>query len=117
MTSGWSWYVMAIVVLNLIGCVWLLRSNTKRSPNDPKPDETGHVWDGNLTEYNKPLPRWWINLFYITIVFGIGYLAWYPGLGALPGAGRYSQRTSEPGFCFLCHSLTWGWKRAQWPQA
>ncbi len=53
MTSGWTWYVIAIVVANLIGCVWLLRAITRRSPTDPKPDETGHVWDGNLTEYNK----------------------------------------------------------------
>ena len=25
--------------------------------------DTSHVWDGDITEYNKPLPRWWINLF------------------------------------------------------
>ena len=79
MTSGWTWYVIAIVVANLIGCLWLLRANTRRSPTDPKPDETGHVWDGNITEYNKPLPRWWINLFYITIVFAVGF--WIGGIG------------------------------------
>ncbi|MGO4503955.1 MULTISPECIES: cytochrome-c oxidase, cbb3-type subunit III [unclassified Dyella] len=90
MTSGWTWYVIAIVVANLIGCVWLLRGNTRRSPNDPKPDETGHVWDGNITEYNKPLPRWWINLFYITIVFAVGYLIWF-GVGTLQGLGHWSS--------------------------
>ena len=36
-------------------------------PND---DTTGHVWDEDLREYNNPLPRWWMWLFYITIVFG-----------------------------------------------
>jgi len=92
MTSAWTWYVVAITVLNLLGCVWLLRSNVKRRSTDPKPDETGHVWDGDLTEYNKPLPRWWINLFYITLVFSVGYLVWY-GLGTLKGWGHWSSRS------------------------
>jgi cytochrome c oxidase cbb3-type subunit 3 len=90
MTSGWTWYVIAIVVLNLIGCVWLLRGNTRRHPSDPKPDETGHVWDGDITEYNKPLPRWWINLFYITIAFSVGYLLWF-GVGTFKGFGHWSS--------------------------
>lgn len=90
MTPAWTWYVVAVTVLNLLGCVWLLRSNTKRRPDDPRPDETGHVWDGDLTEYNKPLPRWWINLFYITLVFSVGYLVWY-GVGSLKGWGHWSS--------------------------
>jgi cytochrome c oxidase cbb3-type subunit 3 len=90
MTSGWTWYVIAIVVINLIGCVWLLRSNTRRSPSDPKPDDTSHVWDGDITEYNKALPRWWINLFYITIVFAVGYLVWF-GVGTFRGYGHWSS--------------------------
>jgi len=43
------------------------------------------VWDGDLTEYNNPLPRWWRNLFWITIVFGVAYLLLYPGMGSIPG--------------------------------
>ena len=31
--------------------------------------------DGDLEEYNNPLPRWWMGMFYLTIFFGIGYLA------------------------------------------
>ena len=81
MTAGWSWYVIALVTLNILGCVWLLWWTARRRPGDPKPEDTSHVWDGDLTEYNKPLPRWWINLFYITIVFAIAYLVWYPGFG------------------------------------
>jgi len=91
MSAGWSWYVIALVALNIAGCVWLLWWTARRKPGDPKPTDTSHIWDEDLTEYNKPLPRWWINLFYITIVFGIAYLAWYPGLGAAPG---YSGWTS-----------------------
>ena len=43
------------------------------------------------TEYDKPLPRWWINLFYLTIVFAIGYLAWYPGMGSFAGFGNWTS--------------------------
>src|ERR1700744_5343808 len=91
MTSGWTLYVLVIVVANLLGFVWLLRANTRRGPNDPKPQETSHVWDGNITEYNKPLPRWWINLFYITIVFAVGYLLWF-GVGTFRGFGNWSSQ-------------------------
>ena len=91
MSGGWSVYVIALVVLNIVGCVWLLWWTARRRPGDPGPTDTSHVWDGDITEYNKPLPRWWINLFYITIVFSIGYLLWYPGLGAFAGYGRWTS--------------------------
>jgi len=92
MSGGWSWYVIALIALNIAGCVWLLWWTAKRRPGDPKPDDTSHTWDGDITEYNKPLPRWWINLFYLTIVFGIGYLLWYPGMGAFAGYGKWSSQ-------------------------
>lgn len=91
MSMSWSWYVIALVVLNIVGCVWLLWWTGRRRPGDPKPTDTSHVWDGDLTEYNKPLPRWWINLFYITIVFSIGYLVWYGGLGGVKGYANWTS--------------------------
>ena len=90
MSAGWSWYVIFLVVLNIGGCAWLLWWTSRRRPGDPKPEDTSHIWDGDITEYNKPLPKWWINLFYITIVFSIGYLAWYPGFGAYAGKGGWT---------------------------
>ena len=77
----WSIYVIALTAITLIASTWLLWvTSKKRSSGDiqSSTETTGHVWDGDLTEYNKPLPRWWINLFYLTIVFAIGYLIWYP---------------------------------------
>ena len=38
---------------------------------------TGHVWDG-IRELNTPLPRWWLWIFYATIVWSIGYWVVYP---------------------------------------
>ena len=91
MTAGWTWYVIAIVLFNIGGCVWLLWWTARRRPGDPAPEDTSHVWDGDITEYNKPLPKWWINMFYLTIVFSIGYLLWYGGWGGLPGIGKWSS--------------------------
>lgn len=91
MSAGWSWYVIALVVLNILGCVWLLWWTGKRRPGDPAPTDTSHVWDGDITEYNQPMPRWWINLFYLTIVFGIGYLIYYPGLGSFAGTSKWTS--------------------------
>ena len=91
MSSGWSIFVMALVALNLVGCVWLIWWTARRRPGDPGATDTSHVWDGDLTEYNKPMPRWWINLFYLTIVFAIGYLVWYPGMGAFAGTAGWTS--------------------------
>ncbi|MBU6438110.1 MAG: cytochrome-c oxidase, cbb3-type subunit III, partial [Betaproteobacteria bacterium] len=58
---------------------------------------TGHTWDEDLQEMNNPLPRWWVWLFVITIVFSVGYLVAYPGLGTFKGllgwtqTGQYEQ--------------------------
>jgi cytochrome c oxidase cbb3-type subunit 3 len=93
-TAFWSVFIVAIVALNLLGCAWLLWWTARRRGTDAKAT-TGHVWDGDLTEYNKPLPRWWINLFWLTIVFAIGYLAWFPGLGSFRGAGAWSSRAQH----------------------
>ena len=91
MSTGWTWYVIALVAINIVGYVWLLWWTARRRPGDPKPEDTSHVWDGDITEYNKPLPKWWINLFYLTIVFAIGYMAWYGGLGGIAGVSGWTS--------------------------
>jgi cytochrome c oxidase cbb3-type subunit III len=91
MTAFWSWFIAILVASNIAGCVLLLWYTAKRRPNEPSEDATSHWWDGDITEYNKPMPRWWINLFYITIVFSIAYLAWYPGFGSFEGYGGWTS--------------------------
>lgn len=95
MNTGWSWYVIALSAVNILGVAWLLWWTAKRRPGDPRPEDTSHYWDGDITEYNKPMPRWWINGFYLAIVFGIGYLAWYGGLGSYPGISRWSSQVEH----------------------
>lgn len=95
MSTSWSWYVIALATLNILGVAWLLWWTAKRRPGDPKPEETSHYWDEDITEYNKPMPRWWIQGFYIGIVFGIGYLFWYGGWGTYPGISGWSSQAEH----------------------
>jgi cytochrome c oxidase cbb3-type subunit 3 len=59
--------------------------------SDDDDGSTGHVWDEDLRELNTPLPRWWLHLFNITIVFGLVYLALFPGLGNFAGVKSWTQ--------------------------
>ncbi|HVI25092.1 MAG TPA: cytochrome-c oxidase, cbb3-type subunit III [Xanthomonadaceae bacterium] len=95
MSPAWSWFVAALAALNIGGVAWLLWWTAKRRPGDPKPEETSHYWDGDITEYNKPMPRWWINGFYIAIAFGVGYVLWFGGLGGIEGIGRWSSQAEH----------------------
>jgi len=54
-------------------------------------ETTGHVWDEDLRELNNPLPRWWLWLFVLTVVFGLAYLVVYPGLGNFAGTAGWSS--------------------------
>jgi cytochrome c oxidase cbb3-type subunit 3 len=97
----WSIYIVGITVVSILACGWLLLAMSKAKvvagkPVVPEPgktttDTTGHVWDGDLAEYNNPLPKWWMNLFWITLIFSVGYLIYYPGLGSFKGFGDWSQ--------------------------
>jgi cytochrome c oxidase cbb3-type subunit 3 len=94
MTTGWSLFVIILTVLNIFACFWLLRWTSKpRAANEKIGGgaDTGHVWDKDLREYNNPLPKWWLWLFYITIAFGLLYLAFYPGLGNFAGLKGWTQ--------------------------
>jgi len=60
---------------------------------------TGHVWDGDLQEYNNPLPVWWTYTFYVTILFAIVYWVIYPswpvGKGFMSGVGQIEYVNAE----------------------
>ena len=91
-TSGfWSLWVAGLTIISIAACALLLQSLSRRKVSSD-PDKTGHVWDEDLDEYNNPLPRWWIGLFWITIVFSLGYLWFFPGLGAYEGSLKWSSR-------------------------
>lgn len=89
-SGGWSLFVTVATVVSLVACLVLLVVAAKRRvmAND---NTTGHVWDEDLKEMNNPLPRWWVWLFVITVVFAAAYLAMYPGLGSYEGGLKWSS--------------------------
>ena len=92
MSDFWSWYVAIITVANILACYWLIKWASKTHANEAaQGDVTGHKWDDDLEEYNNPLPRWWLWLFYFTIVFALVYLVLYPGLGNYKGTLNWTQ--------------------------
>ena len=91
MSAAWSWYVTVLSLANILACVWLIRWTAKKRPGEGAAgDTTGHEWDG-LREYNNPMPRWWLGLFYLTIGFALVYLLLYPGLGNFKGLLGWTQ--------------------------
>ncbi|MBT8429766.1 MAG: cytochrome-c oxidase, cbb3-type subunit III [Gammaproteobacteria bacterium] len=96
MSSFWSGWIIILTVGNILGCIWLVWwTMRRRADESAQGDVTGHTWDGDLQEYNNPLPRWWLWLFYITLVFGAGYLILYPGLGKFGGVLGWSSTDSQ----------------------
>ena len=96
----WNVYVVVLVIASLLFCAFIILSNKGARPSGTV-ELHGHQWDETLAEWNNPLPRWWVWLFWITIVFAIVYLVAYPGLGRFGGkldwssANAYSKEVKE----------------------
>ena len=83
-------YIAIVALCNIFFCLWLVWWTSRGEGNVPS-QQTTHVWDGDLTEYNNPLPRWWLWLFMGSIAFGLGYLVFFPGLGTFKGVLNWSS--------------------------
>ena len=96
MSTFWSWYITLLTVGTLLALSWLIVATRKSEVHkDPTEQTMGHSFDG-IEEYDNPLPKWWFMLFVGTIIFSVGYLVLYPGLGnwkgVLPGyEGGWTQ--------------------------
>lgn len=92
MPAFWHWFVAAGTILFVVWCVWLIRWAGRQGPQNVADDQVvGHVWDGDLEEWNNPAPRWWLYLYFITILWAVGYMIAYPGLGTFDGMLGWSQ--------------------------
>jgi cytochrome c oxidase cbb3-type subunit 3 len=81
----WSYYVIVLSLASILGCGLLLWLTARGQTSSGADNTTGHVWDEDLREANNPMPRWWVGLFVLTIVYSLGYLVAYPGLGSYKG--------------------------------
>ena len=103
----WPIYISVLTVASIVGTWVFLRSQTTRklAPGE-KPELMQHTWDDDLQDLNNPLPRWWLGLFYGTMVFAGIYLLLWPGLGNYAGllgwtsTGQYTEevKTAEEKF-------------------
>ena len=102
-SNFWSVFVAVVSIISIVYCAVLLwfSSKVKVNSHNPQDGTTGHVWDENLQEMNNPLPRWWLWLFIITMVFAVVYGVAYPGLGSFAGklgwssAGQYDAEVAK----------------------
>lgn len=106
-TSGfWNVYIAVLTLLGVFGCALLLWAQAKVKvavavDENGQVETTGHSWDEGLAELNNPMPRWWMWLFYLTIVFSLAYLVLYPGLGSYGGklgwksTGQYQEELKK----------------------
>ena len=83
MTDFWSGWIIVLTAITYVLLAWVLLGNRKITQTGEE-KTTGHVYDG-IEEYDNPMPAWWIKMFVLTMLFGIGYLIAYPGLGKWPG--------------------------------
>ena len=87
----WAWYIFIIVAGSIIWLFYLLMTQNKDKTTSSEIKPTGHKWDENLEELNTPLPRWWLQLFYATNIFAVGYLILYPGIAVFDGVLGWSS--------------------------
>ena len=73
-SNFWSVFVTALTLVGIIGCAVLLWMAGRKKVVSTADNTTGHVWDEDLVEMNNPLPRWWVWMFVVTIIFGLGSL-------------------------------------------
>lgn len=92
MSTFWSSWITILTLVNIAACYWLIKWTSKPKMGEAtEGDVTGHSWDG-LEELNNPMPRWWLWLFYLSMIFSLGYLVLYPGLGNFKGVLGWSQQ-------------------------
>ena len=93
LSGFWSAWIIVITLGSIGLAFWLLYANRKtdKTPDaDGNVETTGHAADG-IEEYDNPLPRWWFQLYVGTVIFALGYLVLYPGLGNFAGVLGWTQ--------------------------
>ncbi|PSJ23134.1 cytochrome-c oxidase, cbb3-type subunit III [Halomonas sp. ND22Bw] len=89
----WSVWIIVITLGTIVISAWLLFANRKTdkvADAEGNVETTGHAAD-EIEEYDNPLPRWWFQLYVGTVIFALGYLLLYPGLGNFAGLLGWTQ--------------------------
>lgn len=90
--SAWSWCIAIVTVISIVVLIiFTIKLMGRKLSQDEQAESMGHQWDEGLHELNNPLPAWWVNLFLITLIWGLVYLFLYPGLGSFAGYLGWTQ--------------------------
>ena len=81
----WHLYVGGLTLVSIIACLVLLWISGTTKAATHGDNTTGHVWDGDLKEMNNPLPKWWVYLFVLTVVYALVHGVLYPTFGKFQG--------------------------------
>ncbi len=90
MSNFWHWWIVLLTTACLVLVTWVLFSTRKTQRKEMTEETTGHAYDG-IEEYDNPLPHWWFIMFIATLVFTVGYLILYPGMGKWEGVLGWTQ--------------------------
>lgn len=94
-SNFWSLYVAGLTLVSILACLVLLWVTARKKVAASADNTTGHVWDEDLREMNNPMPRWWMWMFVLSIIFGLLYLVAYPGMGSYDGELAWSSRNEH----------------------
>ncbi|MAS23804.1 MAG: cytochrome-c oxidase, cbb3-type subunit III [Oceanospirillaceae bacterium] len=83
LSTFWQVWIAVITLGSIIGCGVLIQYTSRGMRKEETDQTTGHDYDG-IQEFDNPLPRWWVFMFWGTIVFGFAYLGVY-GFGNFNG--------------------------------
>ena len=91
MSIFWSLYVTVLTLGTIFALTWLLLSTRKGQRDEATEETVGHSFDG-IEEYDNPLPKWWVYLFVITVLFSLAYGVLYPTFGKYQGLLGWSSQ-------------------------
>lgn len=83
LSTFWQVWIATIVIGSMVACGLLIQYTSRGMKKEETDQTTGHDYDG-IQELDNPMPRWWVILFWGTIVFGFLYIGIY-GLGNIKG--------------------------------
>ena len=90
MSTGLALFVTVISLFTIFGCAFLLWWCWTDKMGVEEGKEMGHEFDG-IVELNNQLPKWWAYMFVVFIIYGLGYLVLYPGLGNYEGLFKWKS--------------------------